>query len=208
LSSAAGLALLAVAGVLTACDSGKASSTQAAPAPKLAAVEVTRDNTSYPTRCRPLSAARTVLRFFDLQGSGDGAAAARHFRPGRAPDAGGFYSVSNPGAGVTANTAEQLKRYLAARHRKHERLRLVELSVSYDPRRGISGLDYKIARRADDVPRGRGQWNTEGKGSIDCDSGSIIAWAMSTVPPRERTGRSCPLPAASGARRVVACAAR
>jgi hypothetical protein len=121
---------------------------------------------------------------------------------------GGFYSVSNPGADVSATTARQLRRYLATRHRKHERLRLVELSVSYDARRGISGLDYKIARQADDVPPGRGLWNTEGKGALECDSGAIVAWAMSTVPRSERTGRSCPRPASSVAGRVVACASR
>jgi hypothetical protein len=166
-------------------------------APEPAPVVVTRDNARYPPRCRPRAAAMSIQRFLTLQ-------SVSYVDFEHPPEGGGFYADSvRPGAGVTATNAGQLARWFEARHAKGERLQLVELLIDYDGGRRLGHLDYKVRRRADDVKRGGGAWNTEGKGAIRCADGKIVAWAMSTVPARARTGRVCP--GRPRARAVVAC---
>jgi hypothetical protein len=169
-------------------------------------VVVTRDDRAAPRQCRPGPAAHEIVRFFDLQARGDARAASAYVRPDLAPGTQGYYAVER----FTATTRQQAERYFAARHRKGERLRLVELSITYERRRRIGNIVYKLARRAKDVGAFRGGWNTEGKGAIKCAGGRIVAWAMSTVPRRTRTGFACPRPKRPDARppAVVACAGR
>ena len=204
LKTAAAVLVLALAG----CETD-AASTSAARAP----VAVTRDNTTYPKTCRPRALVIKVQRFLTLQKGGKREAVGfMDFET--PPDGGGFYAdVARRGApdgSTTATTAEQLAKYFAARHEKKDRLRLVELSVAYEKRRGLGNFEYKILRRADDVNTSRGAWNTEGKGAVECDGGKIAAWSMSTIRARERTGLICPRPGASARKRraVVACARR
>jgi hypothetical protein len=63
-----------------------------------------------------------------------------------------------------------------------------------------------MRRRADDLAGGR--WvAAEGKGAIDCETGSFHVWSMGTVPEDERVGPLCRRAKRPGsATRVTACA--
>jgi len=91
-----------------------------------------------------------------------------------------WFSSGKPGArlGPPAYVRSTLARYFRSRVRVHERLRLTELRVRYDPQRKIVNFSGKVVRSADDIrPRRPPQ---DFKGAADCLSGrpTLIVWSM------------------------------
>lgn len=162
-------------------------------------IVVTRDA---PAPCRPRAAANAILRFLEAAGAGRAKAAADAFDFGVQ----GWYSVGSgdgapAGASTTVTDREALRRYLAARHRQGERYRLRVLRIS-----ARGGIEFYLRRRAGDLSGGL--WvAVEGKGAIDCDTGSLTVWSMGSVAEHERVGPLCPRASRPGsASRVTACA--
>ena len=136
-------------------------------------VLVTRDDPELPAGCRPGALGQRIVTFLDAVNRGDAAAAARYADPQR-----GWYSVTE-GRRRHFVTSERsaLARYFARRHRRGERLRLLELDVSFA--NGLGHIAYRLDRRADDLRRlGVRMAIALGKGAVDCESGEIVVWSM------------------------------
>lgn len=190
--------------VLIACGGGP--DPQATSRQPLSAVIVTRDDRSLPSGCRPREVAELIQGFFESFNRGE-PSAAQVFAPELAPEL-GWFSVTEGARGpgrrhFVARDRGTLSRYLAARHRRRERLRLIEVSVGYS--RGLGQIGFKVDRRADDL-RGLGirTRRAGGKGAIDCRRRKIAVWSMGM--PHDRF-RLCPRPAAP-TRSPVACGDR
>ena len=175
------------------------------------AIAVTRAAVDLPRACSPRRVAQVLVDYLGAAGSGD-AGAARWFAPELASPS-GWYSDSSHQARLSngvmpATDRTTLAAYLRARLDQHERMSLVEVVIN-GARGGLADIEFKLARRADDVPPSSGAWNTEGKGAVHCGRRRIAVWSMSTVPPSERTARLCPEPRSRPARgTVLACASR
>jgi hypothetical protein len=169
-------------------------------------VLVTRDSAVAPAGCGPSEVAALVMRLFDHINRND-SGAADLVAPEMAPD-GGWWSVSGgpPSSRVTAATSDEFRSYVQRRFQMEERLRLVEIAVSY--RGNLADFGIKLQRTADDLPTsGDRDWNTEGKGAIDCRRMVVVVWSITTVPDSELTDPSCPRFVAKR-NRVVACLTR
>jgi hypothetical protein len=166
-------------------------------------VVVTRAGRDEGGRCSPRAAASAIARFLDAVNRGDpGAANAFDF------DAvGGWYSDGlSKTRGVSIRSTAELQRYLLSRHRQQERLRLRELRI--DASGGLGQLEFKLARRAQDLVPGR--WlAVEGKGALACDSGAPVTWTMGTSEPDEQVGPLCPRPRTPRTpTHIIACSRR
>jgi hypothetical protein len=91
-----------------------------------------------------------------------------------------WFSAGSPGArlGPRAYDRSTLAAYFRARVHVHERIRLTELRVGYDPKRNIVNFSGKLVRTADDRPPPRAPQDF--KGAADCLSGHplLIVWSM------------------------------
>lgn len=91
-----------------------------------------------------------------------------------------WFSSGKPGArfGPPAYVRSTLARYFRSRVRVHERLRLRELRVLYDPRRRVVDFNGKLVRSADDIRPRRPPHDF--KGAADCVAGRpmLIVWSM------------------------------
>jgi hypothetical protein len=91
-----------------------------------------------------------------------------------------WFSSGKPGArlGPLAYVRSTLARYFRSRVKVHERLRITELGVRYDPQRQIVNFAGKLVRRADDIRPRRPPHDF--KGAADCVSGRPmrIVWSM------------------------------
>jgi len=166
-----------------------------------------RDGGALPAGCGPREVAHLIARFFDAFNRGDqDALAAVVFRsplPGVGPSQ--WYSVAEAGAPpFAAYDLDAFLAYAAERHRRHERLRLVAVSVSGPGWHGGAGVVYALTRHADERPRwpswpgggGGGREQTAvGKGAIDCVNQSIRVWSMTVTGEPWRAGRPGPCPA-------------
>lgn len=189
-------AVIAVATVAIAACGGE----RRTPAPT-ASPAVREDPPAAPASCRPRAVADVVLAFLSAANSGT-VDPAQFFDFDAGP---GWYTVgTRRGAGrVAAYDLDALRDYLAARHRRHERIRLVELRVDPGGRQGH--IEFRLTREADDLGARR-PIAVEGKGAFDCASRRLIAWSMSDVDADEMTGPLCPGgKRSSDHRRVVAC---
>ena len=115
-----------------------------------------RDGGALPAGCGPREVAHLIARFFDAFNRGDqDALAAVVFRsplPGVGPSQ--WYSVAEAGAPpFAAYDLDAFLAYAAERHRRHERLRLVAVSVSGPGWHGGAGVVYALTRHADERPR-------------------------------------------------------
>jgi hypothetical protein len=137
-----------------------------------ARIVVTRDNTSLPAGCRPRPLARRIAAFFDAFNRGD-PSAVEFVDPSD-----GWYSVSDGrGRHFVTYSRRGLPEYFARRHRRGERLRLLEVDVSYA--RGLGHIAYRVDRRADDLARlGITGTTAIGKGAVNCETGKIVVWSM------------------------------
>lgn len=185
-------ALTAVA--VGGCAKSESKRSQPATATGVQRVVLTGEDRALPRTCGPLRIGRAVVAYLQRVNRGD-ARASRAFAPELAP--GGWYSVA-PGpkaptaAGVTARDRESLAAYLSRRHAHDEQLRLVEIAVRARNGLRLADVEYKLVRRAADLPRSSPTgWNTEGKGAIDCATKRIVVWSMSSVGAGERTARQC-----------------
>lgn len=136
-----------------------------------------------PAGCDLGRAAGVVTGFVDAFNRGDQAALATFFPaatignepvgPGRM----GWFAVTgaeggfNPG--FIAWSRKDLLPYLAERHAKHERLRLLQIQVagSLD---GVVNMGFDVARQADDIPA----HVAGGKGALDCGARTIVVWNL------------------------------
>jgi hypothetical protein len=167
-----------------------------------AQVVVTRDHPGLPAGCRPRPLARRIAAFFDAFNRGD-ASAIDYVDPSE-----GWYSVTDGRRRhFVTYSRHGLPEYFARRHRRGERLRLLEVDVSYA--RGLGHVAYLIERRADDL-RHLGIMHTRaiGKGALNCETGQIVVWSMG-MPAGDGHGpfQVCP-PPSKPTRAVVACARR
>ena len=200
-------------------------------------VVVTRDDGRLGRSCSPRRVARALADFFDAFNRGDRArlealvADASRFQwygvnqRGRLRSE-SFLAVGSvsdlPGAPAKSERPK-LFPYFAARHRQHERLRLVTIAVTDIPPRTwfskvnerVAGFQYTVVRTADDLARlGGGNRTGGGKGAISCRDKRLLLLiiGLGTRKPR-RAAPLCPRPkrrareGAAGRPRVVACTA-
>lgn len=195
------------AGVAVAGDDAPAEVTREAAAPAVvredaARIVVTRDDPRLPAGCRPRPLARRIAAFFDAFNRGD-PSAADYVAP-----SGGWYSVSDGRRRqFVAYSRRGLPGYFARRHRHGERLRLVQVDVSFG--NGLGHIAYLIDRRADDLRRlGITGTTAIGKGALDCETGRIVVWSMGMPAGRgHERFEVCPPPRVP-TRATVACARR
>jgi hypothetical protein len=178
-------------------SAGGAASRQTA-----ARVVVTRHDPGLPAGCRPRPLARRIAAFFRAFNRGDPSAV------GYVDPSDGWYSVSDGRRRhFVTYSRHGLPSYFARRHRRGERLRLLEVDVSYA--RGLGHVAYLIERRADDLRRlGIMHTRAIGKGALNCETGQIVVWSMG-MPAGDGHGpfQVCP-PPSKPTRAVVACARR
>jgi hypothetical protein len=171
-------------------------------------IVVSRDHTALPAGCRPHALARRIDTFLDAFNRGD-PSAARFVAPERAPH-GGWYSVSEAGRRhFVATDRTTIARYLARRHARGERLRLLELAVAFG--NGFGQIEFQLVRRADDLRRlGVLTRIAHGKGGVDCSTGQAVVWSMGMHAGRRDPHAGfeiCPQPPRPTAA-IVACARR
>lgn len=92
-----------------------------------------------------------------------------------------WYSVDGP-APVHARTRPEALDYFAARHARHEGLRLLTVQYAAAERDDNVGITYTLARQADDVPA----HEVLGKAVFACAGGAIVKWAMGPGPYNDR----------------------
>jgi len=100
----------------------------------------------------------------------------------------GWWSTTSPGArlGHRASSRASLVRYVAARHRRHERLRLLQLRYNGNDARG-GHFAVRLVRRADGLPAP--PW--VGKGAVRCaHPAGVIVWSTGRDGRRVPPGRS------------------
>lgn len=176
---------------LTACRGGVATTTATPTTPTVAAAgaaPTAREGTP-PVPCGEATVRGVVRDFIAAFNAGDRDGLARVFPPvgadGDHPWAGDlnrlrWFSLAraDPGRGVdalTLATPEELLAYFAARHARHERLRLVDLTVNPDG--GVPGgpaILFRVTRTADDLP----ERMFGGKGGVNCAHGTIFLWSQ------------------------------
>jgi hypothetical protein len=175
-------------------------------------VVVTREDSELPSGCRPRQVAERISAFLAAINAGDGSAA-RYAAPELGPH-GGWYSVTegNPRRGgrhSVASNRSSLASYFRRRHAHGERLRLLEVDVSYAY--GLGHIAFRVDRRADDLRRlGIRTTVAHGKGALRCEDGKIVVWSMGMeAGPEERhlEFTICPSPSVP-VRAIVACARR
>jgi hypothetical protein len=182
--------------------------------PKQINVVVTRDNLTYPQRCRPRAVGRTVAGLLRSVTDGDWVALNRFLE--EEPEF-GWYSVTDgvprgPRRHFVAYNRDRLDSYFKARHAIGERVRLLAVDVVYDPDRNLGHIAYVLRRRAPDLAEiGITGTLADGKGAVDCQDGRVRVWSMGMdESPRYARGTLkvlCPLPpAVDWTRTAVACA--
>jgi hypothetical protein len=199
-------ALLVVGLALGACATEPATTV---PAERIV---VTRDDLEVPGGCRPGPVARRIDAFLTAFNRGDGSAV-RFAAPELAPH-GGWYSVTEGdprGARrhFVAETQSELARYFAGRHRRGERVRLLEVAVGVAG--GLGHIEFRVDRRADDLRRlGIRTTVAYGKGALRCGDGTIVVWSMGMQAGRRDPHAKfeiCP-PPPTRTTAIVACARR
>lgn len=179
----AGVACASAAFVLAVGSDDRPEGTDSSTDPKLE-LTVTRDDTSFPSGCRPRRVASRLIGFFDAFNDGDASRLRGTFARASTGDTGfKWYSVGrgNPAATgqqeYVTSDPEALPAYFEARHQQRERLTLIALAVGL--RDNTGQLEYYLRREADDFDRaGIMTTVTEGKGAIECSTGRIFVWSM------------------------------
>jgi hypothetical protein len=196
-------------------------------------VIVTSDDASLPDGCHPGQVAGLVMSFVDAFNSGDQATLSRSFFLSEGPsppdfsdgtyDPWSWYTVSNvePGgkivSGFVTYDQGELLRYLAKRHKKGERLRLLKVSLT---QAGLLGRDdnvgfvYVLNRTASDLDPSFGgpARIASGQGAINCKNRRIFTWRMEMKAGDDRTNREATIwlckdpPGWKPGKAVVACA--
>jgi hypothetical protein len=184
--------------MLAACSDSQQATLRTSPAP-LPAITVTRDDSGLPAGCKVREVADFVSRFFDAFNRGDRAQLTHFFASSIQ-----WYMVTDAKGGMTVTTRDDLLTYFAARHKHHERLRLLKIRVSGPSWHGGGDIVFLLTRQADDLNAdSQGQAIlVNGKGAMFCKEQGIFVWAMATG-----SGfGECPEPAKIPANTVIACA--
>lgn len=207
-----GPGLLALVGAALLAGTGAGSARAPQPAGERYPVVVTREATDAAPGCAPAEVADLVWSFFVPFNRGKGRAATAIIDPRAGPKdvrPRGWYSVTEGRRRhFVAYARRPLLRYFAARHRRHERLRLLELAVGPEGE-GTAGFSFRVRRTARDL-RSIGITNTvaTGKGSVACGRGKIFVWSMAHAPRRALGGPLCPRPEEEYGRVTIACSRR
>jgi hypothetical protein len=132
-----------------------------------------------PKACQPLEAAELARDFLAAISQGDDAAIAAILTP---EPRFMWYSASLDDHNHAAFDVAETRTLLQRRAQAHEDGQLLALSVWFDPRRRLGHIAYALTLRADDVRPGADGSDrlVEGKGAIDCASGTIMVWSMGT----------------------------
>jgi len=198
-------AVLAPIVALEACGEATSSSAKRARTPDTPVV-VTENASKTRGRCGPEGAAGILSSFAAAYSQGAASTAARMFD---SPDF-RWYTVNTGRDGFQRFTdSKKLASFFARRHRHGELLRLEEVSVTAPPRTTEErGLLFRFQRRARDLRRyGVSNGLAAGKAQINCSTGKLIVWSMSTPPGPSRQGpRLCPAPERPSSQAVIACA--
>lgn len=184
--------------VLTACNSGadpgRADTTETQPeslvvvaataSPSAAQVSApTPTLESFPSGCSTAEVTALLTRFLDAFNKGDQDQLIQFFPQGQAEDdqdsVSFRYGVGRMEDGMfvrefLAYTPADLPAYFAARHQQQERLELRMLRVTNSAPPGAIGIVFRMTRRADDLL----EYMVRGKGAINCQTRTIIAWGM------------------------------
>src|SRR5215204_7177664 len=214
----AAILLILVLVLLVGCgkDEGTGKARSAGRAPEIVSyrqperVIVTSDDASLPDGCHPGQVAGMVMSFVDAFNSGDQSALSRSFFLSEGPsppdfsdgtyDPWSWYTESNvePGgkivSGFVTYDQGELLRYLAKRHKRGERLRLLKVSLTQT---GLLGKDdnvgfvYVLNRTARDLEPNLGgpARIASGQGAINCTNRRIFAWRMDMRTEDRRTAR-------------------
>lgn len=156
-------------------------STAEPPAPNGSDVEepqevlVTGDSGDAPASCRPSAVGELMVRFLhavNTASADPSAFFASSFQ---------WYSMTegNPrknGRHFVAFDLPKLSKYFEDRSAQNESMKLLELSVQYEPGRDLGHIQYVIERRADDI-QNVGPVAT-GKGAVACAEGKIELLSM------------------------------
>lgn len=129
-------------------------------------------------RCDVAAVARALRTFTAAFSSGDLRRLETPFARG---DRFAWFASGKPGARFSpeAGKRETLVRYFAARHRKHDRIRLVSYRFNgYEPQRVIGRFELRAVRQADGY-RGGDSFELVGKGAIDCASSPVRFMVLS-----------------------------
>jgi hypothetical protein len=169
-------------------------------APPISAV--TPDEVRLPEGCSLNEVYELVQGFLAAINAGD-VASLRQYLPDHDgeptlpdPNAFAWYTVTadDPGDFSTVHLAE-LYAYIQQRHRQHERLTLQALWVNRTEQPSIeAGVTYDLLRTADDIPSAV---LTNGKGGINCATGTVFLWGMGTADWRPPTATPVSLPTPS-----------
>jgi hypothetical protein len=223
------LALVASGGAWVAPNALRRGSAQppAADAPSRAQVPqglpqeivVTRDSPTLPSGCSPREVAQLIVRFLDAFDRGDQEQLAglvfRSPAPGIEPSQ--WFAVNEDGGRhFAAYDLRTFLAYAAQRRQRHERIRLLAVSVAGPSWHGGADILYTLTRHADgwrtELPwlgRGRQERTAVGKGAIDCANQVIRVWVVTVTRERPRAGESgaCPKPPRGAPpAAIVACA--
>ena len=172
-----------IAGVALASCTGATTPLRAprSPVPPPSSREVVVIGTTFdgPKACQPREAAGLVQDFLAAISQGDDAAVAAILTP---EPRFMWYSASLDLRNHAAFDVAETRTLLQRRAEAHEEGLLLALSVQFDPRRRLGHIAYALSLRADDVqPAADGSDRlVEGKGAIDCATGTIMVWSMGT----------------------------
>jgi hypothetical protein len=165
--------------VLAACTPTSGSVDSDSQSESSQEVIVTRDADSGPLSCRPAAVGQVTVELLDAISTGStdpSTLFASSFQ---------WYSMTegNPRKGgrhFVAYDLAKLERYFEGRHEQNEAMKLLELSVQYDPGRDLGHLILLIERTADDVKDVFGA-TAMGKGAVACGEGrvEVLSMAMS-----------------------------
>ncbi|MEA2411809.1 MAG: hypothetical protein QOC77_2370 [Thermoleophilaceae bacterium] len=188
-----------LAAVLAGCEDGKPNHASA-PAHPSARIALIHDDGSLPRACGARQIASRALAFEDAFNRGDAAALddlvadAAHFQWFTVSD-GGIHTQRGFGAEGRTSAREvsppdqrpRLVPYLLARHRRGERMRLLEITVTYVPPRAwfpniadqVGGITFTTRRDGPDFPAlGGSNRIGGGKAGFRCADGRLLAWSM------------------------------
>jgi hypothetical protein len=140
------------------------------------AVALTPATRAAPARCSDAAARRLVERFAADFSAGRLRATDALWARGPAF---AWYSTSAPGARVGARATDRstLRAYFRSRIAAGEKLRVVSMQTTADPRRGLRHFHGTVSRRA----RGMRATRYAFKGAADCRTRRLGVWSMSAA---------------------------
>ena len=161
-------ATLALAVILAGCSTSKTQ----------APIIKTGENITFRDGCSPEKVAGIITGFMDALNKGDMDRVLSHFGKG-------FVWYSAPvgpaaeGRTDTIYSVGELEAYFKTRIGEQERMQLQKLNINS----GRVDFGFELHRTADDLEGTSG--DTDGKGMLDCQQGTISVWSLSAEAPKD-----------------------